>query len=500
MCRHFALLLFAFSSLFANENVDPPSDPIPGKYPHRKPICMKPNPHSVNALSSLGLKNGNAYDFVLTGSNGSDANCKDACYPVLATNGQQWVDIYSASGWIDVEYDICSSVTYDPQGKPQCQGWLGHLGISFSAAQTKISNVSGGTATLSGYVAGQPFTVTFTPSSPPPPPHFPTPSSYSGVMYRGVNLAGAEFDDAFHIPYASDALYYVQKGMNIMRIPFKLEYIQPNLSVPIDFTQGDASELVSLVNTLTDAKIYVIFDMHNYMRYNNQIIGQSPSVTAKNYADAWGQIAGQFKGNAYVFFDLMNEPHDMSTELILSNYNAAIASIRAQGADNLVLLEGNNYSGVAGWTQSWSGNTPSSQVFLPANIKDPSNNYAINVHEYFDSPTGGGGGSNECIDPSTVLTVEKFQDFIAYLQTYKLRAILTELGGLATANCCGCIDNFLTAVEQHPASQDVGGFIGWSAWAGGHSWGSYPLNLTPNPDGSEKMQMTQGFEKHLTPP
>ncbi|QLH42636.1 MAG: hypothetical protein HWD59_07895 [Coxiellaceae bacterium] len=44
-------------------------------------------------------------------------------------------------------------------------------------------------------------------------------------------------------------------------------------------------------------------------------------------------------------------------------------------------------------------------------------------------------------------------------------------------------------------------FIGWNGWAGGSAWPlDYALNLNPNADGSDRVQMTQAFLKHLTPP
>ena len=41
-----------------------------------------------------------------------------------------------------------------------------------------------------------------------------------------------------------------------------------------------------------------------------------------------------------VIFALMNNPYNMTTELWLENANAAIAAIRLEGADNLILISG----------------------------------------------------------------------------------------------------------------------------------------------------------------
>lgn len=478
-------------------------------------------------VSSLGLSNPNAqYTFLLTDVTSSDAECSGSCFQTLTPNAQQWVNILSNGGWIDLEYDVCYSldadpIVYDAQGNPSCRYYAGHFGVTFTAQATTISNASGGTASLSPYVSGQPFAVTFISDTQPPAADFPTPTTYSSVEYRGINIAGGEFEYQFIAPYPSDALYYVQQGMNTVRIPFLWEYLQPNLSVPIDFTTGPAKSIVELVNILAESKIYVLVDMHNYMRYtpnfrsgsqggsSNQpqyIIGDKGSpVTTQNYADAWASIARQFANNPFVFFDLMNEPHDMRTELILTNYNAAIAAIRAAGANNLVLLEGNNWTGLNSWGESW-GYTPNSEIFRPENIVDSANNYAINVHQYFTSSTGGGSGLGACVSPSQVLDIENFDFFKSWLKETKQRAFLSEIGGESSSNCYNDIDVFLTAVESVPNTvvngSNTGGFIGWTAWTGGHAWDgtNYPLDLDPSPSGQETIQMVEGFEPHLTPP
>lgn len=460
----------------------------------------------VEIVSTLGISNANSYYFILSQSppSSKSAHCQDSCYPVLSPEGQQWNVITESDGWIDLEYDICVRVNYDEFGNPICDGFLGHVGILLTPQAVSISNVSGGVATLGPYAPGAPFSLFFTPNN--ENPDFPPVSTYEGVTYRGINLAGGEFESSFNPPFASDALYYVEQGMNTVRLPFKWEYLQPDLSIPVNYSTGNALELVKLINTWTASNIAVIFDMHNYMRYKEQIIGATNSnVTKEDYAEFWRITAQQFGNNPLVFFDLMNEPNSMSTELILENYNAAIAAIRGVGANNLVLLEGNNWSGLNSWSESW-GYSPNSEVFTPQKIIDPANNYAINVHQYFTSTSGGGSGLGECVLPSQVLAIENFNSFIALMKSYKQRAILTEIGGQNSTRCIGCIDTFLSAVEDNPNQvidgKNTGGFIGWTAWTGGHAWDgtNYPMDLNPLNNGDERPQMTEAFELHLTPP
>ncbi len=479
-------------------------------------------PVLAGPYSTLGIQNINNYYFVLSGvTNSADASCgssgQNTCYPTLSpqngttAGGAQWINISSQTGWIDTEYDVCSGVAY-PSGVATCQGYVGHVGVKFTTTSTIISGVTGGTAQLGPYQAGNPLTLTFTPTTPTPTP-IPTPNSYASVPYRGVNLSGAEFDYAFQLPNPVDSVYFVDKGVSTVRLPFKWEYLLPNSTSPdpsqhIDFTQGNAKQYAALVNTLTSAGLYVVVDMHNYMRFpenatSGPVIGKDSPATQADYAQAWGDIATEFKANDHVIFDLMNEPHDMDTQLVFDNYKAAITAIRNANANNLVVLEGNNWSGLHSWTTATGtdGKT-NAQVFTKAAIND--NNYAINTHQYFDADFS---GTSDCVadtSQSALLQRLGYADFANYMHTNQLRVIVTELGGFNNSGCANDINYFLTQIEQsdayNPNAPSNGGFIGWIGWAGGHAYNGLPLDL--GNDGGEKTTMTQGFASngHLLPP
>ncbi|OHE77201.1 MAG: hypothetical protein A3F67_08300 [Verrucomicrobia bacterium RIFCSPHIGHO2_12_FULL_41_10] len=487
---------------------------------------------------TFGLENATSEYYVFTGASGStDAVCSGgACYATLSPGAQQFVE-FGASGWMNLQYDVCESVVYSDTGVASCATCTdqGSFGITFTNQGGSISNNYNGIATITS-VSGNVSNVTFSTTNPPCPlgTTIPTPQTYASIPYRGVNLAGCEFQ-SFTPPCACDAVYFAERGCNTMRVPFLWEFLQADtpLGDPIDFTQGDALTYSQLVTSLIDAGITVIIDMHNYMRYNpaapgqnntgpNYIIGDTsggviPGPTADQYAIAWGSIATEFGTNANVMFDLMNEPNDMVTELILSNYNTAIDHIRAAesllagGIHHRVLLEGNSYSCLGTWTTSDLYGTPNSTVFVPSNIIDSANNYVINAHEYFNgdgsaNPTGPcGSGESTCVPADTILTTENFSSFLDYLHEYSLKAILTELNGIANANCAQCVYNFLQAIGENPDTGS-GGFIGWTGWADGSFETSYILNLSPTyvlTDGvyvpTPAYQFENGFQPFLTP-
>ena len=147
---------------------------------------------------------------------------------------------------------------------------------------------------------------------------------------------------------------------------------------------------------MTDA----ILDPHNYMRYNNpsqqpmtgSVIGNSSDKTAATtaqFGQFWGELATRFLNNTNVLFGINNEPHDMPTQLILENNQAAIDAIRATGAQQLILAPGNGFTGGHSWTQvtGAAGDAPSSDFMNM--LVDPLNNTAIDIHEYLgEFPSG----------------------------------------------------------------------------------------------------------------
>lgn len=316
----------------------------------------------------------------------------------------------------------------------------------------------------------------------------PTPQVYSQIPYRGVSLSGAEFASNPQFPQFKDIPYFIYKGMNTIRLPIKWEYLQPDINsntLAADYN----SQMMRFIKFATDHKIYVILDLHNYMRYGNTV------VTAQQLANTWSLLANEFKDNPRVIFELMNEPHDMQTEQILANENAAIAAIRATGANNLILVSGNGWDGISDWTANWYG-TPNTTVFT--GVVDPANNYAIEVHSYYDSPSGGGGGGNsktQCVPYWNMLKIESADLFVDWLRANHLRAFMSETGVNQQPSCYQDMDTILSFLETN---SDV--FIGWGAWTAGSAWpASYAFNLMPNADGSDRPQMIYGYGRHLTP-
>lgn len=314
---------------------------------------------------------------------------------------------------------------------------------------------------------------------------------YGQIQYKGTNLAVAEFG-ANHLPgifnkhytYPSKAEvdYFVSQGMNVFRLPFLWERLQPKAQTELDPAELD--RIKAFVTYAASRKASVILDPHNYARYYGNVIG-SEKLPISVFEDFWARLAQVFKDNPNVIFGLMNEPHDMETELWLKDANAAIQAIRSTGAKNLILVPGNAYSGAHSWTSDWYG-SPNGTVML--DIVDPADNYAFEVHQYLDSNSS--GTSSMCV--SATIGSERLKSFTEWLQAHGKRGFLGEFGAAQSETCLAALDDMLAYMDKHT---DV--WLGWTYWAAGPWWGEYMFSLEPR-DGQDKPQM-KILTQHLNP-
>src|SRR5690606_18099224 len=136
------------------------------------------------------------------------------------------------------------------------------------------------------------------------------------ISLVGVNLSGAGFGSSVlpgkhgtNYIYPAESYYqkYAGQGLNLVRLPFLWERIQPALD-----SELNAAELARLVQSLDFAHKYgvkVILDLHNYYRYYGKLIG-SPEVPITSFADVWRRIAQQVGEHPAVSgYGLMNEPY-----------------------------------------------------------------------------------------------------------------------------------------------------------------------------------------------
>ncbi|HEX4766491.1 MAG TPA: cellulase family glycosylhydrolase, partial [Lichenihabitans sp.] len=192
------------------------------------------------------------------------------------------------------------------------------------------------------------------------------------------------------------------------------------------------------------------------------------------FADLWGKLAGHFAGSPNVIFGLMNEPQQSSAAGWLQSVNGAIASIRAAGARQEVLVPG------IGWDGAWTWTTDGNASVIGTGVVDPANNFAFEVHQYLDSD-GSGTHANVV---SANIGVQRLQAITQWAENTGNRLFLGEFGVAADATSLMAMSNMLAYMDQH-----TGAWQGATYWAAGPWWGSYMYSAEPS-NGVDAAQMT----------
>ena len=271
--------------------------------------------------------------------------------------------------------------------------------------------------------------------------------------------------------------------MNIVRVPVLWERLQHQLGG--DLENAEMGRLDAVANYAASKGMQMILDVHNYAAYRGSRIG-TKNVPTSALGDLWRRIAERYKDNKSVIFGLMNEPHDMATETWLEAANNAIAEIRATGAKNLILVPGNGWSSARTWVDSDYG-TPNGDVMLK--IEDPADDFAYDVHQYFNADWTGTSADCQSVDVGT-LTLTPVTE---WARLHHKRVFLGEIGVGSDRTCLDALDRVARFMNEN---NDV--WLGWAYWAGGAWWSKdYFTSIQPL-GGKDRPQMAV-LEKYTQP-
>jgi len=301
-------------------------------------------------------------------------------------------------------------------------------------------------------------------------------SSISAEQMVGTNIAGAEFNSkklpgrhAFDYiwPTDQDITRFANAGFTVIRVPFLWERVQPSLNGP--FESNEVTYLDNVIISGIKNNVKIVIDPHNYGYYRGSLIG-STDVPVEAFSDFWKRLAERYKSYPNVIFGLMNEPNKQSAVEWSSQAQAAIDAIRSTGASQLILIPGTRWTGAHSWVSS--GNAEAMK-----NIQDPQNNYAFDMHQYFDSDSS--GTKSSCV--SEDIGVKRLQAATSWLNANGQKAFLGEFGASIDPVCLQALDNTLKFLKQN---QSV--WIGWTYWSAGkwfsnYMFGIHSLNAEINP-------------------
>lgn len=295
-----------------------------------------------------------------------------------------------------------------------------------------------------------------------------------GEFYRPRRGSAPEYGRDYSYPTKAEIDYFAGQGMNIFRYPFLWETLQPELNRPLN--RANLERLKASVRLATSRKLVVLLDPHNFARYYRTNIIGGPQVRPEDFADFWQRLAAEFKDDAYVWYGLVNEPHDLPVRQWFEAANAAIAAIRRTGAKQLILVPGNSWTGAHSWL---SGGADSNARNILA-VRDPLDYWAVEVHQYLDANSS--GTTSAVVSPT--IGSERLKGFVGWCREHKMRAVLGEFGAAVAANGQEAVDDMLRSMER---DRDV--WLGWTWWAAGARWGKYMFSVEPAADGTERPQM-----------
>jgi endoglucanase len=276
----------------------------------------------------------------------------------------------------------------------------------------------------------------------------------------GINFSGGESSNRNYPTKAYYWDYYHGKALNLVRVPFSWEAVQPTLGGALNTTALAA--LDTAVSLAAADGMQVILDMHNYDRYSvsgtDYLVG-STQVPYSDYQGVWALLAAHFAGETSVYgYDIMNEPNGDSGTWDSTAAQYGVNGVRQGDTTHYVIVEGDSYAGA----QSWMANN---QTF---NVTDSANKLIYSAHTYWDSNNSGVyNGSYDSNNDYPNIGVDRVAPFLYWLS---LKGAVGYIGEFGVPNNVAnpdyrwnnALDNFLYDINAH----DVEGTY----------WGTYNLS------------------------
>ncbi|KAG9311733.1 glycoside hydrolase family 5 protein [Chiua virens] len=268
----------------------------------------------------------------------------------------------------------------------------------------------------------------------------------------------------------SQMQHFKEDGYNAFRLPVGWQYLTLNQMTGV-LNDGQFAKYNMLVEACLSTGAHCVIDIHNYARYDGNIIGQG-GPSNEMFAEFWHNIASYWKNETRIIFGLMNEPHDMPDMTTWTNtVQAAVTAVRSAGATSqIILLPGDNWTRAATFVSGGSAD-------LLNTVKNPdgtTKNLVMDVHQYLDSDYS--GTHTDCVTNNIDAA---WKPLVTWLRAHSRQALNTETGG---GNVDSCVEYLTQQIDYQTANSDV--IIGYLGWAAGSFSTDYTLSETPYYDGT----------------
>jgi endoglucanase len=173
-------------------------------------------------------------------------------------------------------------------------------------------------------------------------------------LLHGVDRPSLEWDATGQDLSAADFALMATWHANVVRVALDQDFW---LSDAPQYAAGYAPLVDQVMAWAEDAGLDVILDLHWSDRGDYTVMpGQQP-MADEHSLRFWQEVAARYKGDGRVFFELYNEPHDVSPDVWLNGgpsggdpgftvvgMQELHDAIRAAGADNPVIAGGLDYA------------------------------------------------------------------------------------------------------------------------------------------------------------
>ncbi|KAG2340982.1 glycoside hydrolase family 5 protein [Suillus weaverae] len=331
--------------------------------------------------------------------------------------------------------------------------------------------------------------------------------AFAPLQFAGVNIAGFDFgcgtDGTCIVSNAVPPVYQLSgvdglgqmkhfvenDGYNMFRLPVGWQYLTYNQSTGV-LNETQFSNYNMLVSDCLSTGAHCEIDIHNYARYNGQIIGQG-GPSNEIFAQLWYNIASYWKNEPKVIFGVMNEPHDIpniytwaesgmisldacflfSLLTIWFHDYSSVTAIREAGAvTQMILLPGNNYTSAQTFVSSGSAEA----LGMVRNPDGTFTNLIMDVHKYLDYDNSGTHAA--CV---TNNIQDAWYPLTTWLRANGRQALNTETGGGNVDSCVGYISQ---QIGYQAAQSDV--ILGYLGWSAGSFATNYVLSQVPSYNGT----------------
>jgi endoglucanase len=161
---------------------------------------------------------------------------------------------------------------------------------------------------------------------------------------RGVNLTGWFQVDSpgqiqFNLFTKQDIANIKSLGCDVIRLPVNLHSMTSG-SPSYILDPLYVSFLDSVITWCEDLNMYLIIDNHSF----DPNVGTSPDI-GNILTKVWSQTAAHLKDRSdYILYEILNEPHGISTSSWGSIQNQVINTIRASDSKHTIIVGGSGYN------------------------------------------------------------------------------------------------------------------------------------------------------------